>query len=880
MDPARWERLQTLFHEAAARPPAERLPYLTEATAGDAPLIHEVLEMVEADAHSSSFLDLDVARVADRMLTQTGDELPLQDFGPYKIRKLLGEGGMGVVYLAEREDLRSLIAVKVLRDAWMSPARRERFALEQRTLAQLNHPSIARLYDASTLPDGTPWFAMEYVDGLPLTQFCAERSSPLRERLELFRAVCQAVDYAHQHAILHRDLKPSNILVKPDGSVRLLDFGIAKPLDSAADPADRTRTGLRLMTPAYAAPELIRGESASIQSDVYSLGVVLYELLADRPPFDPTGKSNTEFERAILEHAPARPSLTPGASQRAGKAVWADLDVLCATAMHKDPARRYRSADALLRDLDHFFRGEPLEARADTLAYRAAKFIRRNAAPVAVSAAVLLAILWLVIFFVVRLAAARNTALLEAQRTHRIQDFMFNLFNGGDKDTGPAEDLRVVSLIDRGVQEAQSLNSEPAIQAGLFLTLGVVYQNLGKLDRADPLLQQALDRQRALLRAKVPGVTRVDVGQSQIALGLLRSDQARLNEAEKLVRDGLAAIRQNASAADPTVLQATTALGKVLEVRGDYAHAIAAMDQAIAARGKSAADSPELADALSEMASNHFYAGHYDVCGTLFHRVLDMHRRFLGEGHPKVAEDLIDLGATQMERARYADSEKFDRQALAIDEKFYGPDHPQTASALTQLGRSLYYEKKYEEAGALLRRALAIQERVHGLVHPAVASALNELGNISSATGHYTDAEAAFERMVSIYRSVYHDHHYLIGTAQSNLATVYVGQKRYARAEALYREAIRRFTATLPPNHTSIGIARIKLGRTLLLQKRYQDAERETLAGYTILKPQMNPSASWLVNARKDLRTVYLAWGQTDRAQEFSEPAPPAPQTR
>ena len=880
MESARWKRIQALFHEAAARPAADRLPYLTAAAGDDRPLIDEVLAMLDEDMSASSLLDRDVARVADRMLARPGKGEPLpHDFGPYKVRELLGEGGMGVVYLAERADLGSLVAIKILRDAWMSPARRERFTLEQRTLAQLNHPSIARLYDANALPDGTPWFAMEYVDGVPLTQFCAERNSSTLDRLQLFRAVCDAVDYAHRHAVLHRDLKPSNILVKADGSVRLLDFGIAKQLEAGEDPALQTRTALRMLTPAYASPEQIRGQSAGIQSDVYSLGVVLYELLAGCAPFDHTGKSSGEFERAILESEPEKPSAAAGAA-RASRAEWADLDVLCATAMHKDVARRYRSVEALIRDLDHYFRGEPLESHSDTLAYRAAKFMRRNVKAVAASTAVGLAIAALVIFFVARLAVARNTALSQAERTKRIQSFMFNLFNGGDKDAGPGEDLRVIALIDRGVQEAQSLKGEPAVQAELYDTLGSVYQNLGKLDQADGLLQQALGQRLQLLRRKAPDVAAVDVAQSRIALGLLRLDQARLDEALQLVRDGADVVRHDLPPSDPAVLKAITAYGKVLEVRGEYAKAIAALDAAVSAREKSGADSPELADALSELASNHFYAGHYDICEGLFHRVLEMHRRFYGDGHPKVAQDLIDSGATQMERAHYQESEKFDRQALAIDEKFYGPDHPETASALTQLGRSLYYEEHYDQAEALIRRALAIQERVHGPVHPAVASALNELGNISTTAGHYADAEASFGRIVEIYRAVYHDHHYLIGTAQSNLATVYVGEKQYTRAEPLYREAIRRFQSTLPANHTSIGVARIKLGRTLLREKRYQEAEQETLAGYRILSGQMSPTASWMTNARKDLRADYEAMGQPDRAREFADPPESVAQAR
>src|SRR5580704_10656236 len=255
MDSARWERIQALFHEAADLSEPEQRSFLRTACTDDDDLMADVLALLEEDARSASLLDRDLAHVAHDVLDEVAPaSFPFKEFGPYRIKEPLGEGGMGVVYLAERIDLGSLVAIKILRDAWLSPSRRERFASEQRTLAQLNHPSIARLYDADTLDDGTPWFVMEYVEGVPLTEYCSEHACLFEERLQLFRAVCEAVQYAHQHAVIHRDLKPSNILVKNDGSVRLLDFGIAKQLESLETPTskDQTLTGLRLMTPAYA----------------------------------------------------------------------------------------------------------------------------------------------------------------------------------------------------------------------------------------------------------------------------------------------------------------------------------------------------------------------------------------------------------------------------------------------------------------------------------------------------------------------------------------------------------------------------------------------------------------------------------------------------
>jgi len=374
MDPARWERVQALFHDAAELPEPQRSGFLEDACNGDRSLLADVVGMLEEDGRAS-LLDRDVTEVAGDIF---GDALSasFKEFSPYRIKSVLGEGGMGVVYLAERKDLGNLVAIKILRDAWLSPARRERFTTEQRTLAQLNHPSIARLYDANTLPDGTPWFVMEYVDGVPLTEYCARNQCSVDDRLKLIRAVAEAVQYAHEHGVIHRDLKPSNILVKADGSLRLLDFGIAKQLDPAGRPVNQTLTALRPMTPAYASPEQLRGETVGILTDVYSLGVVLYELLAGKLPFDISNKTASEAETIITSGEPPRPSAV--AQRNGARASWANLDALCLTATHKDPRRRYASASALIRDIDHYLNHEPIEAHPETLASSVASFARRN----------------------------------------------------------------------------------------------------------------------------------------------------------------------------------------------------------------------------------------------------------------------------------------------------------------------------------------------------------------------------------------------------------------------------------------------------------------------------------------------------------------------
>jgi serine/threonine-protein kinase len=858
--------MQALFHEAAEHPAAERRAYLECACGEDGALVTEVLALLQEDAAGASMLEGDVADIAREMLAEPAAlSLPIKEIGPYRIQKLLGEGGMGVVYLAEREDLGSRVAIKVLRDAWMSPARRERFTVEQRTLAQLNHPLIAHLYDADTLADGTPWFAMEYVEGVPLTEYC--RARVVAERLRLFRSVCEAVEYAHRHAVIHRDLKPSNILVKSDGAVRLLDFGIAKQLDPEGTARDHTRTGLRLMTPAYAAPEQIRGDHASIQTDVYSLGVILYELLTGRVLFEPEGHSAGELERMILEREPDKPSSAAGMPAGLNRASWADLDVLCLTAMHKEAARRYRSVEALIRDLDHYLKGEPLEARADTLGYRAGKFIRRNRRAVVAAMGVLAMVVAMVIFFTVRLANARNAALAQASRAQRIQGFMLNLFNGGDKEAGPADNLRVVNLLDRGVQEARSLDREPAVQADLYRTLGGIFQKLGKFDQADTLLRAALEQRKSMA-----GDGGAGVAESQVDLGLLRSDQAKLEEAERLVRDGLEKAGRLRPPDNVAVAKAMRALGQVLEARGGYAEAIRVLEQAAKLESGSGKPTPELAATLSQMATNHFESGHYDTAKALYERALAMHKQLFGEQHPSIAADLLNLANLEQELAYYGEAERLARKALEINRTYYGNEHPVTAGNLTVLGRALQFQKRYDDAVDALKQALAIRERVYGKVHPSVADTVNELGSVAYMRDQFDEAEAQFQRMIDIYRVVYHGHHYLIANAESNLAAVYMDRKEYPRAEKLFRDALQLYIETQSPDDVNTGIAHIKLGRTLLRAGRYREAEEQTLAGYKILINKSNPAESFVRAARKDLRADYEALGQPEKGSQYQEP--------
>jgi eukaryotic-like serine/threonine-protein kinase len=592
----------------------------------------------------------------------------------------------------------------------------------------------------------------------------------------------------------------------------------------------------------------------------------LYELVTGRPPFDVTTRTPGEAAELIAKGDPERPSEAARRGEggvAVGDAVWRDLDVLILKAMHREPDRRYATAEALIRDLDHFLNEEPLEARPDSVVYRLEKLVRRRWRGLTAAAAVLVVVAGMAAVFTARLAGARNEAEAEAERAQRIQQFMLSLFQGGDEMAGPAEGLRVVELLDRGAREARALDAEPRVQAELLHTLGELYQKQGDLAKAEELLNQALERRRAQ-----HGAEHAEVARNLVALGQLRAAQAKLEEAEKLVNEGLAMTRRVLPAGHIGVARALAAQGEVLSARGEYARAGAALEEA----ARLAAGSRELAPILFELASVEFYAGHYDRSEELNRRILTLFQAQLGDGHPLVADVIVNLGAIRSEKGDAAGAAERYREALKITEAWFGPEHPKTASNLTMLGRAQVKLERTEEAIRTLERAIGIQERHFGGEHPRVASALNELGTVTRSLGRPEEAIGHYRRAGAIWRKVHGENHYLNGIALSNVASVELEVGRMESAEALMKEALGRFEAALGEKHTNTGIARLKLGRVLVRRKKFMEAERELRAGLAVLEPQMEVDSPWLATGRKDLAEA-VANSQAARRSTASVPA-------
>ncbi len=872
MDSARWSQIEELFHEALALASPEREQLLNDRCASAPELRVAVEKLLESDRAKDTILDRDLSEIASQTIKGISDLPTSRQIGPYRLIRVIGQGGMGVVWLAERTYGGKYVAIKFLPDAGLSPGRLERFTREVKTLSKLEHPYVARLYDAGVLEYGTPWFVMEHIDGMPISDYCRNARKGVRDRLRDFRKVCEAVQYAHAHEIVHRDLKPSNILVDADGNPRLLDFGIAKELH-LLDEDEKTRSSIRFYSKAYSAPEWIRDGIAGLYTDIYSLGAILIELLtnshltvstnseADSPA--PAQQPNLqELDRRYLD------SKYPesGFSKDEGR----DLQALCRKAMHQDPRQRYATVDSLIRDIDHFLNCEPLEARPDSFAYKTGKFYRRNRSGVLAVAATLLAVTITVAVFTYWLAGARDAALAQAVREQRVQQFMLDLFQGGDKDAGPAADLRVVSLIDRGSRQAQTLNSEPRVQADLYQTLGLMYQRLGRLDRAEPLLQSALHASESL-----HPIDQSHVAEDLVNLARLRSDQGQSDDAARIVQRGVDAARRLNNSV--LLARAETALGFVLINKGQYSSALAPLNDAASIQTKVSPYSPELGETLANLGDTHTYLGHYPMAEDFYRRAETIDRRVFGENHPKVAEDLRGIAQVEETEGHYAEAEQNEREGLRIVTAWYGKDHPAIASQMTALASTLLYEMKdtgdpkYQQANGLLQQALAIRERTFGSGSSQVAYVLNSLGGAAEYAHKYPEAEAYFQREAVAYRSAYSANDYRYAVALANLATTYQQEKRDADAERLFRQAVAINTAALGPDNINTAIDQIKLGRILEHEHRDREAEPHSRSGFDVLLKQTSPDTDFIEGAGYDLELAYTRLNEPQKLEEIKK---------
>lgn len=857
MPDERWERVQEIFHAAGDLIEPERQRFLLQECGSDAAMLNELVSMLGTDRDTVSLVTGDLRNMAG-ILESAGDDFPKdQVFGPYLLIRALGEGGTGKVYLARRTDVGSLVAIKFLRDAWISSARQKRFAGEQRIVARLRHPLIASLYDAGVTDDGTPYFVMEYVEGWSLTQYCADHQCTLRERLEIFSTICEAVRYLHSQAVVHHDIKPSNILVGPDGQVKLLDFGIARQTETAAEGNRSTMTGFRLMTAAYGSPEQWVGKRPALPADIYSLGVVLFELLTGSLPFDLGDLTSSEAQRLVTEQAPPAPStalrrilLTAAAAQvNVKRSEWADLDVMCLKALQKEPERRYATVDALMQDVRAFLDGKALSARPDSWRYRTGKLVLRNRKVVTALALVLVLILGLTGAFVRRLNQERQAVLSKSAQTTRLLQFTLDLVGGGQRESGPPTSVRASQVLEKAALYARTLQGDELRQSEILMTVGAMFQSMGELGKAEENITAAW-----ALRKRMPAGSAALAAQSQIALGSVYSDQGRLAEAEKDVREGIAVLEHLKGSRDPDVLKGKIALGEILITRGANSAAIQFLEPVVRMQRISGSSDVDRAQGLFQLATAYSFTGDTERALQYINSSLVLERSLYGAVHPSIADGEQWLCQIQSDRNAFAEAERHCRAAVSIGLAWYGPDNATTAYAMRALGTVLTKENKLLEARPLLEHALSTAEAVHGEWHEGVGTALSSLAVNEYYSGEYAAAEQHYNQALAVFRKIYGgDHNPNVATVLFRLAEAAGREAVYDRAEGLGRQALAIFVEVQGPEGTKTAMAHTQLGHCLRYEKKYLEARQESQLGYAVLVKQPGPQGEFFEMAKNDL---------------------------
>jgi serine/threonine-protein kinase len=789
---ASWTRADRILEVALDLDGEARAAYLDHACAGDVALRARLGRLLEAAA-GDDFLDPGGALaggfgegLAAELASADADHEPaFEDLAGrrvdrYRVLREIGRGGMAVVYLAERADgeFEQCVALKVMSRGVDAERIVQRFRQERQILARTRHPGIAALLDGGVTADGRPYFVMEHVEGRPIDVYCEERRLPLAERLELFLQVARAVEHAHHNLVVHRDIKPTNILVTAGGQAKLLDFGIAKRLDPDVDRTPLTQTDERLLTPAFASPEQLRGDPITTATDVYQLGLLLYVLLTGRRPYGEDDRGPAELLRAVMEQMPARPSAAVGdaptlhahadtailAAGRAGRIpalrlrrqLRGDLDNVVLMALRKEPERRYRDVRQLIDDVERHLAGRPVRARPDTFVYRAGKFVRRHALAVSVAAAATLLIVALGAWHGAQLARERDRARLAAARATQVSAFLCDLFRVAAPTRARGEQVTARELLDRGARRIDGdLGGQPELQASLLAVVGGVYRELGLYEEARPLLERALEQSR-----RFPGEQEQALTEALVALGRLRQDMGDLEWARVLFEE---ALRRREAAPVPDTLataEALDALGTLLKDVGDLPRAQACLERALALRE----------------------AG-------------------LGRDHPDVGRTLKTLARVRGALLGFAAAIEPLERAVRILAAAYGPDHAHVAEARAYLGDALRLTGAHERAQAEYEAALHAVEGAYGSQHPEVGRMLTKLGNLLNERGRPRAARPLLERALELRRAAFGTQHPAFATSLNSLGRSYLLEGDYARARPLFERAASIYAATLGPDH-------------------------------------------------------------------------------
>ena len=871
MNNNRQKRIFTILDSVISLEPTKRSGYLTEVCGDDEILRKEVESLLASVRESESFWE-EWQSWNDREIEQLFKESPYEDnlpekIGPWQPVKILGKGGMGTVYLADRidGDYELKAAVKLLHREFEPGETVRRFEQERQILAKLEHEHIARFYDGGLTADGRPWLAMKYVDGISISDWCHSKKCSLQQRLELFMKVCQAVQYAHKNLIVHRDLKPDNILVAKNGAIKVLDFGIAKMLDQ--DPTEKghvqTQTGMRLMSLDYAAPEQITGDTITTATDVYALGILLYELLTGTYPFDLDEKNQQQTEQILRNQDPEKPSQKH--SQWKDK-LRGDLDAIVLKAIRKEPDQRYENAGQLLDDINRHLLNLPVFARQDTVRYRFSKFYKRYRGKVVSGIIASVVIISLVAYYSFRIMEERNAAQIQAQKAERISGFLAALFKASDPGEALGASITAEDLLQRGsVSIEKELSDEPEVKASILEVLGTVYSNMGNYEKAQTHLEESLHLKHTYL----------DSDDQEIAKNLNKIAAAQLyqgqrQEARKSLLEALNIHEEGGNPDYDNYASTLNNLGSIYLNLNNLDSAEVMLRNAVELRRRYlGGDSPQLATNLDGLAITLERKGDIGEAEKLYRESLDIRKINLDPGHPDLARSYNNLAGFMYRREDYESAEPLYRDALKIWQKVHENVHPDVARGLNNLGAVLEKQDKLDEAEEIYREALEIKKEILDENHLSLAYSLSNLGLLLEKKKNYEEAESFLKESLQIRRNNFTDPHATVAKGIGNLASLYIKIEEYKLAASYYREEIALRNKITPADSSQIVFAEIALATCLTALLEFDEAERLLMNNYLKIENKIDPQNPHHKFLLQKITDLYTFWEKPDEASYY-----------
>jgi serine/threonine protein kinase/Flp pilus assembly protein TadD len=839
LDADRWLRISPYLDHALALAPREIDGWIAALRVSEPEVADDVVAMLEEHRALSreGFLDTGARVLAGP------EALEGTSVGAYTLVKSIGRGGMGSVWLATRNDGRyqGQAAVKLLNADLVGRTGGARFTREGTILARLTHPHIARLIDAGVSATGQPYLVLEHIDGRHIDKHCDWHAVGIEARIRLFLDVLAAVAHAHANLIVHRDLKPSNVLVTADGQVKLLDFGIAKLLedDQPRHEPTLTRDAGAGMTPKYAAPEQVSGAAITTATDVYSLGVILYELLSGHDPIGAGTIHAAEIVKAIVDTEPRRmsdlvdgdPAEQESNTQRAARrgvtpdklqrVLRGDLDTIVAKALKKKPEERYGSVAELADDLRRYVDHQPINARPDSVAYRAKKFVRRHRRSLAVAVIAVLMIAGTIAVYTVKLANERDHAARQAVKTAKVSEFLTEILDGADPFRTPdSQEPTIRHLLDVGAEKiSRDLQGAPDVQAEVSTVVGRIYQRLGLFDKAQPFLEQAVTLGRQSM-----GPEHVSIAQALNELGVLYRERGDLPAAQPLLEESLKMRRHLLGSIDKDVAVTAVELARVLRDRG-----------------------------LDDQAE------------PLVREALAIRRTIFGNMHRETATSINDLGLLLWQRGDLEAAEPLLRESLAINTAVLGPDHPSVGTSKGNLALVLNGQGRSAEAEALYHEQIVIMRKALGEQHPAYAQALNNLSRAVFDQGRPDEAKTLLVQCLAIVEPLFKNGNPRLAIYRTNLARVELALHHPKDAEPLLRRALETRQRIYPAGDWRIAQVNSMLGAALTAQKRYAEAEPLLLEAAQYLKPGPGGQTKELADNHSRLAELYLATGRAHK---------------